>query len=293
VNRAIALVDANLERQTPLEAMADAACLSPHHFHRVFQSLTGETVHAFTTRLRLERALMLARTRPSPSWKQVAARCGYRSLPVFSRAFKRRYGVSPAAFDVEAYWAGREDRDAAMEVSRYFLRAAAPAPEDFRVELMLRPRARLAVSRGVGGYVDPAAILRAYERLMEWAGREGLPTGEGRLAGASRDDPEITPLSRCRYEFTLEIPDGVRPPAGLAAGEREAGWWAAHACEGDLAAADRAWNLLFKSWLPAQGLDLRDAPAEEVYCRTPAELGWERFDLLCCVPVVKPREMRG
>ena len=285
VNRAIALIDANLDRAPALEALADAACLSPHHFHRVFRALTGETVHGFTTRLRLERALALARSTPAPPWKQVAARCGYRSLPVFSRAFKRQYGVSPSAFDLEGFWAERPDRDAALAVSRYFLRPSPPAPEDFAVELVRRPAARLAVSRAWGGYVDPGALIAAYERLMQWAAREGLPTDGGRLAGASRDDPDLTPLSRCRYDFTLEIEPGVRPPTGLSLGERAEGWWAVHAVDGDMAAVDRAWTILFKSWLPAQGLPLRDAPAEEVYRRTPAEIGSERFDLLCCVPV--------
>ena len=53
-------------------------------------------------------------------------------------------------------------------------------------------------------------------------------------------------------------------------------------------AVDRAWNLLWKSWLPASGLHLRDEPVEEVYLRTPAEIGWTAFDLDCCVPIQAP-----
>ncbi len=285
INRAIARAEADLSGDLSLEALAESACLSPHHFHRVFKSLVGETVHEFTTRVRLERALEIARLRPRAPWKQVAAQAGYRSLAVFSRAFRQRYGVPPAQFDLDAWWASRPDRDDAMRVSRYFLRPAPPPPEDFRVELVKRPRARLAVSRAWGSYVEPARVMEAYRRLIDWAEAEGLPIGEGRLAGASRDDPEITPLSRCRYDFTLEIPEGVRPPQGMNLAVRPEGWWAVHAVEGDFAAMDRAWNLLFKSWLPAAGLNLREAAVEEVYRRTPEEIGWERFDLLCCVPV--------
>ena len=285
INRAIALVDAEIEADLGLEALADAACLSPHHFHRVFKALVGETVHEFTTRLRMERAVALARTRPRPPWKQIAARCGYRSMPVFSRAFRQYYGVNPAAFDLDAYWATRPDADEAMRVSRYFLRPAPPPPADFSVEIVTRPEARLAVSRAWGGYVDPSAIIAAYERLVGWAEAEGLPVSGGRLAGASRDDPEIVPLSRCRYDFTLEIPDGVKPPEGMSVRTRPEGRWAVHGVEGEFAAVDRAWNLMFKTWLPAAGLSLRDEPAEEVYRRVPAEIGWDRFDLLCCVPI--------
>lgn len=285
INRAIALIDAHIDADLSLAALAEAACLSPHHFHRIFQSLVGETVHAFTTRLRLERAVSLARLKPELSWKQIAGRCGYRSMPVFSRAFRRQFGINPAAFDLEAYWAGRPDAGEARRISGYFLRPAPPVPDDFAVEIVERPAARLAVSRAWGGYLDPDAILQALARIEAWAQAEGLPLGGGRLAGASRDDPEVTPLSRCRYDFMLEIPEAVKPAKGLSLVLRPAGRWAVHAVEGDMAAVDRAWNILFKSWLPAAGLDLRGAPAEEVYRRIPAEIGWERFDLLCCVPV--------
>lgn len=285
VNRAIALIDAHIDTELDLETLADAACLSAHHFHRVFKSLVGETVHEFTTRLRLERALSLARQNPPKSWKRIAATCGYRSCAVFSRAFKRGYGVNPAKFDLDSYWHSRPDAAHAASVSKYFLRTPPPACEDFRVDLVHRPSAVQIGARAWGAYLDPNALLRAFERLLNWAEQEGLPTDGGRLAGGSRDDPDITPLSRCRYDFTLDVEFTLKPPPGLFVTRREAGWWAVHALDGDMSVVDRAWNMFFKSWLPASGLDLRNAPAEEIYRQTPAQNGWERFDLLCCVPV--------
>ena len=132
-----------------------------------------------------------------------------------------------------------------------------------------------------------------------------MPIEDGRLAGASRDDPDVTPLARCRYDFALAVDDAVLAarglvgagargrtngglPDGLALGRRAAGWWAVHEVAGDMAAVDHAWNTLFKRWLPAAGLALRPAPCEELYRRTPAVLGWERFDLWCAVPIVAP-----
>lgn len=285
INRAIALIDENIGSDLSLKALATSACLAPHHFHRIFRSLVGETVHDFTTRLRLERAVSLARQKPKLSWKQIAHRCGYRSLPVFSRAFRRHFGTSPAAFDLATYWSSRPDADDARRVSRYFLRPSPSVPKNFAVEIVRWPETRLAVSRAVGGYVRPAALLEAYERLATWAKRARLPMDGGRLAGTSRDDPEMTPLSRCRYNFTLEIGANVTPPDGLGVATRREGNWARHHVVGDMAAVDRAWNLMFKSWLPAAGLQLRNEAAAEVYQRVPARLDGRRFDLWCCVPV--------
>lgn len=284
INRAIALIDRQIDQDLSIERLADEACLSRFHFHRIFSALTGESVHALTTRMRMQRALALTRQGQRPQWKAVAASVGYRSPDVFARAFKRHFGCPPSQFDLEQWWQSRPDREALLEVSRYFLRPAPPLPPDFRVEIATRPAANLIVSRAIGGYLDPALLVAAYERMVEAARSLDIPL-PGRLAGASQDDPEIVPLSRCRYDFTLEVPEGTKVPKGLHAARRTAGRWAMTHLTGDFQAVDRAWNLLFKSWLPASGLNLRDAPAEEIYHQTPNEIGWERFDVTLAIPV--------
>lgn len=284
INRAIALIDRLIDQDLSIERLADEACLSPFHFHRIFSALTGESVHAMSTRMRMQRALALTHRGQRPKWKAVAAAVGYRSPDVFSRAFKRHFGCTPSEFDLEQWWQSRPDRDAVQEVSRYFLRPAPPLPEDFRVVIGVRPAASLVVSRATGGYVDPNLLVAAYERMVEASLLLGIAM-PGRLCGASKDDPELVPLSRCRYEFTLEVPAGTKPPKGLHASRRAEGRWAMSHLTGDLQSVDRAWSLLFKSWLPASGLNLRDAPAEEIYHQTPNEIGWERFDLTLAIPL--------
>ncbi|BET65219.1 AraC family transcriptional regulator [Opitutales bacterium ASA1] len=284
INRALALMERRLDRDLSVRRLAQEAHISPFHFHRVFSALTGETVHAMTTRLRMQRALALARNGPRPQWKAVALAVGYRSPDVFTRAFKRHFGCTPSRFDLEHWWRERPDRDAALEVSRHFLRAAPPLPSDFRVDLVRRPAADLVVSRATGGYLEPRRMMAAYERIRELSRALALPMA-GRLSGTSQDDPELVALSRCRYDFALEVPDGTPCERGYIRTRRIEGRWAMVRVVGDFAAVDLAWNLLFKSWLPGSGLDLRDAPAEEIYHRTPEEIGWECFDLTLALPV--------
>jgi AraC family transcriptional regulator len=284
INRAIALIDRQIGQDLSLERLADEACLSPFHFHRIFSALTGESVHAMTTRMRMQQALALTRRGQRPQWKAVGAAVGYRSPDVFSRAFKRHFGCTPSQFDLEQWWHARPDRDRVLGVSSYFLRPAPPLPPDVRVEICVRPSAHLVVSRATGGYLDPALLVAAYERMVEASCLLGIAL-PGQLSGASQDDPELVPLSRCRYDFALEVPAGTRAPKGLHAAHRAEGRWAMLHVAGDLQAVDRAWNLLFKRWLPGSGLDLRAAPAEEIYRQTPNEIGWDRFDLSLAIPV--------
>ncbi len=78
-----------------LPEVAKVACLSPHHFLRLYRSAFGETPHTFLLRLRLE----YARARLLESERSVTEICfdaGFVSLGSFSSVFKRRYGCSPS-----------------------------------------------------------------------------------------------------------------------------------------------------------------------------------------------------
>ena len=80
-----------------LADIARAACLSAHHFHRLFRAAFGRAPHAYLTELRLERAAALLARTEAP----VTAACfavGFESVGSFSTLFHRRMGVSPTAF---------------------------------------------------------------------------------------------------------------------------------------------------------------------------------------------------
>src|SRR5512134_185592 len=80
-----------------LNQLADVACLSPHHFHRIYHAMQGETAADTVRRLRLHRAAVELITGELPVTR-VATRAGYGSQEAFTRAFKTAYGVPPARY---------------------------------------------------------------------------------------------------------------------------------------------------------------------------------------------------
>ena len=86
-----------LAEKLDLAAIARSAAMAPHHFHRAFRALHGETPHAYLTRLRLERA---ARLLAGTDWPvtEICAAVGFESLGSFSGLFRRRFGRPPSAF---------------------------------------------------------------------------------------------------------------------------------------------------------------------------------------------------
>jgi AraC-like DNA-binding protein len=88
ISAVTAHVRENLAGDLSLATLGLVAGFSPFHFHRVFKSLTDETVNDVALRLHLERVTALLRATPALSIIGVAFECDFQSLAVFSRAFK-------------------------------------------------------------------------------------------------------------------------------------------------------------------------------------------------------------
>src|SRR6478672_8321412 len=94
VNRARDYLHAHPGRVVHLSDVARAACLSPFHLLRTFQSAFRQTPHEYLNHCRLERAkFLLEKTRISVT--EICLDCGFASLGSFSALFHKRCGMSP------------------------------------------------------------------------------------------------------------------------------------------------------------------------------------------------------
>jgi len=87
----------HLDEDLSLTALAGRAGLSAFHLHRVFRAAAGETPKQFTLRLRLERAATILLT-TGDSVLNVALDCGFQNHESFSRAFRKRFGMTPSGY---------------------------------------------------------------------------------------------------------------------------------------------------------------------------------------------------
>ncbi|MDV7394736.1 AraC family transcriptional regulator, partial [Arthrospira platensis SPKY1] len=94
-------IEANLEKPLTLEDLAREAHFSKFHFNRIFKALTGETPFQFILRLRLEKAATLMLINPKDSITDIAYRCGFSDLSIFSRNFKSHFGRSATQYRLE------------------------------------------------------------------------------------------------------------------------------------------------------------------------------------------------
>ena len=97
VGRALAALHADPDRSWTVDTLARAVALSRSALAERFSALVGEPPMQYLTRWRLALAAQSLRTHIDPI-ARIAERSGYESEAAFNRAFKREFGVPPAAW---------------------------------------------------------------------------------------------------------------------------------------------------------------------------------------------------
>ncbi len=86
----------NLTEVLDVPRLAASVAMSERNFHRKFTSAVGETPAHFVETLRLDQVRLLLGT--GISLKDIAGRTGYTTAAQLSKAFERRFGMTPLLF---------------------------------------------------------------------------------------------------------------------------------------------------------------------------------------------------
>ena len=279
INRVLDYIEQDMDKPISLQSLAETACFSPYHFHRIFTAWIGETPIDYVRRIRLEKAAMLLVHKKSVSITEIALQCGFSSSSVFSRTFQNHFHTSPRAY--------RQKHPGKLEDALnepYRKPSQRPVPGltlSDPVKLEHFPAYAAVFARYQGGYNK--GIGSIWGRLMRWAFAHNV---HGSTAfGIPLDDPEITPAAKCRYLACLainpEIAKTLKLPGYLSLMEIPGGLYAVSHFEGEEKNITRAYNGLYGDWLPASGFEPADSPALDVYYSDAREraAGKFRFDI--------------
>jgi AraC family transcriptional regulator len=286
---ALVHIQAHLDQDLSLDALADHAGVSKFHFHELFKTATGETPKSYVERLRLEWAAMQLRIR-RVAVVDVALECGYRNHETFTRAFRARFQTSPSEYRKQWCRAGHDTPPP------QFQRAPDQAPQS---ELSATRIVRLspvtvAFKRHLGPYEEVSPDDFAH--VMAWAlgsespagGRASYRGGTPLLMGIARDAPGITPADKIRFDCCVQVPSAFeaegeigcqRTPGGDHAITEYVGSW--HLGPAYASILKRLGNM--------PGLDIIGLPAIEIYRTT--QVG--ALDGLARVAIAIPVAKRG
>ena len=94
VHEAVHYIEQNFHRELTVEELADVCKLNRSNFSKLFKEFTDGTPQEFIIRYRLSKAADQMKL-TNDSIGEIAVKCGYPNQLHFSRAFKKRYGMSP------------------------------------------------------------------------------------------------------------------------------------------------------------------------------------------------------
>ena len=104
IKAALSFARAHIAEPLPVERLADAACVSPRQFGRLFVSETGETPARVIERLRVETARHRVEDGMEPL-DRVAREAGFGDTERMRRSFVRIHGQTPQAIRLASRWA--------------------------------------------------------------------------------------------------------------------------------------------------------------------------------------------
>jgi AraC family transcriptional regulator len=202
----------------------------------------------------LERAAFLLLVRDA-TILEIAVECGFANHETFTRAFRRRFGVSPRAY-----------RDLAMagESRRTGQPAAAPS-QTFSISsthVRLLRAAPLAFIRHTGPYESVPDTL--FDRLDAWATRRGI-RGPRVWMGLGHDAPGITSPERLRFDAALVVPGAFKPCGAIGYQHFEGGAFAVTTHVGPYDSLSAAYATIFSRVPRLRGVEFVGLPAVEIY----------------------------
>ncbi len=241
----------HLDEDLDLGRLADVACMSPYHWHRVYRGLRGETAAETVRRLRLHRAAGYLAETDLPV-RRIADRAGFTNLQSFTRIFKSYYGVPPATYR-------------ATGIHSEFRAPGAAALPDHPVSIQHFPPLTLLSSPHKGSFLD---IGRAFGRVQN-AIAGPTAAGQLRMIAIYYDDPELTVERELRSRAGVAVDRDDPTPDGLQRVTIPGGPHAVLRYRGPYASMHAAYQWLYGTWLPNSGATPGEHPVFEDYLNDP------------------------
>jgi AraC family transcriptional regulator len=311
INRVIDYIELNIEKDLTLETLADVACFSRFHFHRIFGAIVGETLNQFIQRIRVEKAASKLMHNPKKSITQIALECGFSSSATFARAFKDAFGISASEWRSGGYLQDRKIRkteskldqaprkiEKEFDISSKYIQSETitkiwrigmknKSQIQANVEVKDMPELSVAYVRHIGPYKGDAELFgRLFEKLMTWAGPRGLLNSpDVQVLSVYYDDPDITDDDKLRVDACVTVPEDTNVDGDIGKMIVPGGKYAVAHFELAVDEFEDAWNAIFGGWLPGSGYQPADGPSYELCLNSPEEHPESKHIVDICIPV--------
>ncbi|MFR9778125.1 helix-turn-helix domain-containing protein [Micromonospora sp. MS34] len=257
LNQAMDHLERHLDQPLDVAGLARIACVSEHHFRRLFSALAGMPLSEYVRRRRLTVAGAEVLSGEA-SLLAVAVRWGYGSNEAFARAFRAVHGVGPQE--------ARRTGAALRAQPRMSFRLVVEGSGSMEYRIVPKEAFRLAgrrarvplVHEGMNPHIvafikglEPETVRRI-EALSDQEPR-GLVNVSDDLAGSRAEGTEL--------DYWHGVVTGADVPDGLDSRPVEAGDWAVFRSSGAFPQSlQQLWRDVFTQWFPSSPYESRPGP---------------------------------
>ncbi|MEA4983483.1 MAG: AraC family transcriptional regulator [Paludibacter sp.] len=298
INRVLEYVEHHYTESVKLETLASVASFSPFHFHRIFTVLTGETPADYFQRIRIEKAAQQLKDYPQKSISDVVFDCGFSSMALFARTFKKHFGISatdyrhsevPLLVKDGVYYSKKGQ--ALSKKSKIYVALNHELCSvnlkqliimETKVTIKELPDMQVIYVRHTGAFDK---VGEAYGKLMQFAGPRGLlASPSARTITVYHDDPSVTEISKVRQSACLTVNEDVQVNGEVGKMTVKGGKYAVGHFEIGVMEFEQAWNTMCL-WLSESGYEPGEGNPMEYYYNDHTQHPEKKFILDICIPV--------
>lgn len=268
MNRVFQYIDQNLNSNLSLKTVADVAFFSPFHFHRIFRSITGETLNGYITRRRVEKSA-IDLLHSTAGITAITLNNGFSCNSAFTRTFTKFYGISPTRF--------RRENLKYSKISQLKSKngQASPGIEEYlrvidnlknwtamnaRIEIRKMPGMQLAYISVIG----PDNLGSAFQKLTQWGTQKRLMDAQVKLITIYHDSLKVTEEQKARMSACVTLKEPIEAEGEIGLTSIVAGTFVVGSYEIGLGEFEQSWTGLF-IWMNENGYKKADGNPFEMY----------------------------
>lgn len=241
VYKVVFYIEKNYADNLTLDDLCTVAGFSKYHFHRIFKSVMDENVGDYIRKVRLQSTISKFKT--DKNITQIAMESGYETNASFSKAFKKRFEMTPKEFSIEMK----------MKKGKKMLKPTIVeiAPID------------VLFVRKTGHYMNSADA--AWKTMVEFVTEHELFEKAVARYGISHDNPRVIEEQNLRYDACLELLENeVQEQGEVTKKVISGGKYALFLHEGAYEFIGETFKNI-GDWIVENGISLRDEPQFQKY----------------------------
>jgi len=273
IRKALLYIQKHISEDLQFEKLAQVACMSPYHFHRVFRGVVGETLAGYIRRLRIQHSAAQLLS-SDLSVTDIAFEAGYDALESFTRAFQKQFAETPSNFRKNRSLQNRcIDTINPNDIDQVLInQSKEKLMRD--VEVVTMNFGRVLSLRHTGPYVE---CCTTWERLCAWAGPKGLIGPQTKFLGLCYDDPEVTDEDKIRYDASMTIESDIEVEGDIFVQNVPSGKYAKTLHKGPYEKLAEAYADICGRWVPDNKYLLKHSPSIEIYLNCPDDTAPEEL----------------